>query len=257
MSRRPAASLWPNSGAIQSSGVSRRMPCSAASSIARVVLPVPGRPTVRTGTASPCATTWSGPAAWIRRARARPDGLHDVGLRVGRQDAARGSMPAASRRRASRASARAPRSWRGVLRTRSARVSMPMRRWPRSTRCWAPSRAPPRSSTLTLAARRAAAGRPSTFGSPRRSRPLSSAGRARRCRPARRPWRRRPTDAVVSAGRQQGDRHAWSASASATAAKNSPASASAIAALSRSSISSPTEPVGRGPGHARPGRGRY
>src|SRR4051812_5120123 len=45
-SRFPSASLWLKSGIIQSSGVSRMAANSAANSLARVVLPEPGRPTV-------------------------------------------------------------------------------------------------------------------------------------------------------------------------------------------------------------------
>ena len=66
-----------------------------------------------------------------------------------------------------------------------------MRRWPRSSRCWAAARAPARSSTLTCGARRPGAGRrrpwAAAAGGARRRRGC----RGRRRRRARRPWRRR------------------------------------------------------------------
>ena len=54
--RLPSAIDSPNSGIIHSSGVSRSARCAAASSLARVVFPAPGSPTIRSIVAAGEAT---------------------------------------------------------------------------------------------------------------------------------------------------------------------------------------------------------
>ena len=74
----------------------------------------------------------------------------------------------------------------------TARLTMPIRRWPRSTRCWAAARAPPRSSTLTLGM----PGHRVLIDEHERQLGGGAATPGRRfdldtSRPAHRPWRRR------------------------------------------------------------------